>query len=332
MKSLKVVVIGNSGHYEYVTDSKKDNFVISAVASGHERENIGDFNKEFINKFGGYKEYENAYEMLDKEKPDIAVINTVFNCNAGFVLDCLKRGINVFCEKPIALTTDELNEIKQVYYNTQKDHSVSLMGMFGISYDKHFTVAEKCIDEGVLGELRLIETQKSYKLGNREWYYYSKETYPGTIPWVSIHGIEWMYGVCNVKFDKVFSKQSSKFNNSFGDMETVCTSVFTNTEKEIIGIAASDYYRPSGCSTHGDDRMRCVGTKGILEVSGGIVKLNDGKERIIDYDVERHIFDEFIDSVYGTHTRRTHAEYTFDVTEAALKARDSAYAGTEMKI
>ena len=329
MEILKAVLIGNSGHYEYIFDCTKKNFYVSAISKGHECEDITKLSNEFLNTYSGYKVYFDPIEMLDKEKPDIAIINTIFNKNGYYVLECLKRNISVFCEKPVASELEELEKIEELYSHNS---NIVLMGMFGISYEKHFTTAEKCIESGIIGDIRLIETQKSYKLGIRNWYYHDKKTYPGTIPWVSIHGIDWMYGVCDTRFDTVYSKQSSLFNNDNGSLETTCTSTFFNKEKQIIGIATSDYYRPNGSKTHGDDRLRCVGTKGIIEVSNGIVTLNDGVERVLETKKEKYIFDEFLDAIEGKNTKRTLAKYSFDVTKAALVARNSAYKGLELEI
>ena len=330
MSALKAVVIGSSGHYEYIFESIKKNFKIVAVSTGSPKEQTNNYNDRFKDSFIGYKVYDNPIKMLDEERPDIAIINTIFNLNGYYLGECIKRKIHTFCEKPIVDNIEKLNLIEKLYYENSMNNSLILMSMFGISYEKHFVTAEKLLEEGTIGELRLIETQKSYKLGNREWFYHTKETYPGTIPWVSIHGIEWMYGVCDAKFDCVFSKQSSLFNKDYGDMETTCTSTFFNNEKQIIGIATSDYFRPQSSNTHDDDRMRCVGTKGILEVTNRNVYLNE--ELAQDLLPKRYIFDEFLGAIEGLKNKRTFAEYTFDVTKAALIARDSAYKKVELNI
>src|SRR2546421_5566922 len=48
--------------------------------------------------------YENTDEMLDREKPDIAVIATPSGAHLDPALACAKRKIHVLCEKPLEIT------------------------------------------------------------------------------------------------------------------------------------------------------------------------------------------------------------------------------------
>jgi predicted dehydrogenase len=49
------------------------------------------------------------------------------------------------------------------------------------------------IKQGSIGKVRLMNSQKSYKLGSRSEFYKHRQTYGGTIPWVGSHAIDWMY-------------------------------------------------------------------------------------------------------------------------------------------
>ncbi len=49
------------------------------------------------------------------------------------------------------------------------------------------------MEDGSIGEIRLLNTQKSYKLGRRGENYKSREVYGGTIPgWKSWGGLDKM--------------------------------------------------------------------------------------------------------------------------------------------
>jgi predicted dehydrogenase len=83
-----------------------------------------------------------------------------------------------------------------------------------------------------------------------------------------------------------------------------------------------------GAKTHGDDRLRVVGTEGIVEVT-------DRKAIIIDADGERelplgepeNIFSNFVSHIANGTEPIVNAEQTFAVTRASLLARDSADSG-----
>jgi len=79
-----------------------------ATASGSSGRHAGD-------KFGfDYctSKYEN---LLDDEKIDCIVISTRHNLHAKLVIDSLKKGKDVFVEKPLALTCNELKEIIKIW-------------------------------------------------------------------------------------------------------------------------------------------------------------------------------------------------------------------------
>jgi len=96
---------------------------------------------------------------------------------------------------------------------------------------------------------------------------------------------------------------------------------------EIFGSVSIDYLRPGEAPTHGDDRLRIVGTRGILEVRNGKVFLiNDEIDGIREVPLlsEQNIFLDFLKQVRGQGNCLVSAEDSFYVTEACLKARQSA--------
>lgn len=60
-------------------------------------------------------------QVLQDEKVDLVVISTNHNTHAKFIVEALKAGKNVYCEKPLCLTLDELEEIKKVYRGAEKE-------------------------------------------------------------------------------------------------------------------------------------------------------------------------------------------------------------------
>ncbi len=69
--------------------------------------------------------------------PDIntVIISTPHNTHAQFVLEALKKGKNIFVEKPLALTIEELEEIKEVYFQNKKP--LQLMVGFNRRFSPH---------------------------------------------------------------------------------------------------------------------------------------------------------------------------------------------------
>lgn len=334
MKNLKIVIIGGSGHYEYVLPTaKKFGFEISAVAAGSADEDISRAVSD-VRKIGMEpKIYDDWREMIDAEKPDAAVINSYMGYNAQMSIFALERGIHVFCEKPVATTLFDLSRLRAVYAAANEEKKTVFCGMFGISYTPHFEAARRYIESGALGDVRLMNAQKSYRLGNREPFYLSRELLGGMIPWVAIHGIDWIYSLGGFGFKSVTAAHSRVANGNNGDLEATAMILFEGENGAMASVSA-DYLRPKDAPTHDDDRIRVVGTKGILEVRGGKVHLiSDGGERVLEnVQPEHELFEEFALDISGEGTCRVTAEETLNVTEIALIARQSADEGRKIGI
>lgn len=54
-------------------------------------------------------------KLLDDDEIDLIVVSTQHNSHAKFIIEALKAGKHVYCEKPLCLTIDELDEIETVY-------------------------------------------------------------------------------------------------------------------------------------------------------------------------------------------------------------------------
>jgi len=334
MKNLKIVQIGSSGHYEYVLPTaKKYGFDISALAAGSPDEDISRAVRDIENIGMEPKIYADWREMIEKENPDVAVINSYMGYNTEMCIYALEHGINVFCEKPVATTLSDLSRLRRAYKDANDGKKTVMSGMFGISYTPHFEAARRYIESGALGDVRIASAQKSYRLGVREPFYSSRELLGGMIPWVAIHGIDWIYSLCGFEFSSVTAAHSRVANGGNGDLESTALMIFEGKNGALASVSA-DYLRPKDAPTHDDDRLRVVGTKGILEVRGGKVYLiSDGGESIVENVApERALFEEFALEISGEGKCRVTAKETLDVTEIALIARQSADEGRKIGI
>lgn len=60
----------------------------------------------------GLTAYTDYIEMLEKEKPDVVHICTPHYLHVPMAIDALKRGINVFMEKPAAISQEQFDDLK----------------------------------------------------------------------------------------------------------------------------------------------------------------------------------------------------------------------------
>lgn len=58
-------------------------------------------------------------ELLMDKDIDLVAISTQHNSHAKFIIEALNAGKSVYCEKPLCLTLEELNQIEEAYKNSQ---------------------------------------------------------------------------------------------------------------------------------------------------------------------------------------------------------------------
>lgn len=95
----------------------------------------------------------------------------------------------------------------------------------------------------------------------------------------------------------------------------------------IFASVSIDYMRPDTAKGHGDDRVRVVGTKGIVEVRDSkayLLKENAGENIKLSLPEEQNIFKDFLKQVRNEGECLVSARDSFYVTEACIKARMSA--------
>lgn len=311
---LKAVLIGSSGHAQaFCLAREYSGLTFAAFAPG----DPGERNP------GIPKEYADWREMLTAEKPDIAVIDNFYGRHAAPILAALEQGCHVFAEKPLARTLDELDAIEEKW----KTSGRQLAAMLNYRVNPAFVLAKCLIDRGDIGEIRLLNAQKSYKFGKRPDFMTVRGTYGGTIPWVGIHAIDWILWLSGASPQSVTALQSSA-----GAENGICPEITALAQFELKGeILASltvDYLRPGAAPTHGDDRIRVMGTKGIVEVRDNAVYLiNEDGTQILSPDSAHDFFGSFLAAVRGEGSCAVSAEESIAATRAALLAQLAADTG-----
>lgn len=309
---MKIGIIGGRGHWGTVLQSLSQ--VPGAVIAG-----ISEATDQMRSLTGNPPEFSDYRELLERVRPDVVCVDGWFHQHARMCLEAIKRDIAVYCEKPLALTLPELSAIRQAL----KEHPVPLISITPLRYDAAFATARQLVADGAIGKVKLVRSQKSYKLGRRPDFYRSRQTYGGTIPWVGSHGIDLLMIFGANKFLSVTAMHDCSDNFDHGEMEITAQCLFRCADG-ILASTSLDFLRPAAAPTHGDDRVRVAGSSGVIEVIAGEITLIDaaGPRKITPQPVSRAIFSDFAlgQSLIST-------EEALTLTEACLLARESADSG-----
>jgi predicted dehydrogenase len=319
---LKAAIIGTSGHIDLALEVRDRLPQVSfvGVAPGSADEDAREF---FVDQMEAslIPFYEDYRRMLDREKPDVAVVAPFFFLQSRIACECLERGIHVFVEKPMSVSFEQLERLRRAYMLGKAD----LCPMLTSRYVPSFHAAWRAVRDGMVGEPLLITALKSYKLGTRHPMYTHRATYGGTIPWVAIHGIDWIHLFTGGAITEVTSSHTAAGNGGHGEMESsgVCMFRLANSGSATL---AFDYFRPGPASTHGEDRVRIAGEKGVLEIAGGEASLfpRDAPPRRLEKEEPLSLFQEFVRHLEDGTPLRITAEDAFAISGLALRCREAA--------
>ena len=312
---MRYVIIGSSGHHHLVTDAMGQDACPPplGVAPGDAEEDVSGLARAV-----GAKQYDSWTQMLDEVSPELAVINSWYGHMAEKTIECLKRGIHVFSEKPLAGDLEALERLEALYNKGR----ASLGCMLNLNCCAWFRTLEAAVKDGLIGEVRLLHGQKSYRMGTRGKQYQKRADYGGTIPWVGMHALDWLLrlgGPC----EQVSAFHSRTANGGNGDMET-SASVLLRLHGGVIASADLDFLRPRGSARHDDDRLRVTGTRGMIEAIDGRVYLeNELPRRELKLLPAVNPFTRFLACI-GTPEADAEARAAIEDTRICLLARESA--------
>ncbi|MBQ9086698.1 MAG: Gfo/Idh/MocA family oxidoreductase [Clostridia bacterium] len=310
---MKVCLIGVCGHVRQAMRvlRKRENVILCGIAPGSIQEGrVADFDPTI-------PFYEDYRVMLDEVKPDLAVVSPVFGLTGEVILACAQRRASVFSEKPVATTLSQLEQVERAV----RENGIRFCAMHYLRYTPAFYEGARMVAEGAIGELRMITAQKSYRYGIRPQWYGERSLYGGTIPWVGIHAIDWIYHFSGKRFLTVRARSVGKNP----EMAALCQ---FELEGDVMASMNLDYYRPDSAPTHGDDRIRCVGTEGVLEIRECRIDWMNGQTRQILEPVDApELLTEFLDG-----KDPISPEEIFYLTRVALLTREAADTKQEIRI
>lgn len=270
--------------------------------------------------------YPDHRRMLDDARPHAVVICGPFEQHASMAVDAIQRGIHVLVEKPAAITLEDLESLQAACVAHPDVHLASMQTS---RHEAGYYTARQLVLAGAIGDVRLMNARKSYKLGQRGAYYAQRETYGGTIPWVGSHAIDWMLWIGGHAVRSVYATHSAACNEENGTMERSALCHFTLCGERFASVSI-DVFRPGTAPTHGDDWIRVVGTAGVLEARAESVTLinaeGDGTAPV-PLQTPPSLFEDFVDHVEGRRKGLNGAHDTFATTAACLLARQSADEG-----
>jgi predicted dehydrogenase len=264
--------------------------------------------------------YDDYRTMLDRHKPDMVNIGAVYGYIGDVAADVLERGISVVCDKPVAASWRQLERLRQVL---AKGHA-RLITEFNMRSLPAYCAAKNAVKQGVIGEVVLVTAQKSYRFGTRPAWFGSRESFGGLMLWVASHAIDFVAYCTGRRFARVSGIGGNLSRADYPEMEDHVSALF-QLDNGGSAVVHADYLRPGGAPTHGDDRLRIAGTKGIIEIMHERCHLIDaGAPREITGDARvEPIHRELLAAARGERTDVYSTAHSLEMAAVLLHARDA---------
>ena len=149
---LKSAVIGTGAiskeHLTFLSTSPRANLVSVCDLSRASA-------KYAAKEFGASSTYTDYRQMLSEVKPDIVHILTPPHTHKQIAKDCLEAGVHVFCEKPMAPSYDEFQELWQI----AQSNRCWLMENQNYCFNEKILAINDLLEAGTLGEIQEVEVR-----------------------------------------------------------------------------------------------------------------------------------------------------------------------------
>ena len=151
MKTYKAGIIGYggmAGHHEKVMRVDYDRMKLKGIFDLDEK-------RRKVAEEQGYYPYSSKEELIYDPEIDVVIIATTNEAHKDLAIEALKAGKHVICEKPVTLSSAELEEIMEVAKNCD--------AVFTIDQNRRtnhdFVMMRRQVESGIIGKPYVIESR-----------------------------------------------------------------------------------------------------------------------------------------------------------------------------
>jgi glucose-fructose oxidoreductase len=243
-----------------------NNSELAALISGDKtkHEELG---KKYNVPAYSYEQYE---ECLKKENIDAVYIGSPNHLHLEHTLRAAKAGVHILCEKPMAVTEDECEQM----INAAKENNVKLMIAYRLHFDKANMEAVNIVQSGQIGEPRFFDSVFSQQVeeGNIRLTE-PLENGGGSFYDMGIYCINAARYLFQDEPTEVFAFIANNGEKRFAKVDEM-TSVSMRFPGERLAHFTSSFGAASTAT------LRVVGTKGDLRMDSAYTYAGDLKQEI----------------------------------------------------
>ncbi len=169
----------------------------------------------------------------------------------------------MLAEKPCALTEADLDAIIQTARTTGK----VFHEMAGTAYEQPYYAMQQIIQSGVIGEVVQVIAEKSYPYC--DWRAQDEDEDGGLICQNGIHALRFVEHVAGMHICSIRAFETKKANPLPTGELRMAASIVAELSNGGVASIACNYLNPRGTGIWGDESLKILGSKGILESRSG---------------------------------------------------------------
>lgn len=235
----------------------------------------------------------------------------------------LEAGKHVLAEKPCALTEEDLGAIVETSRRTGK----FFHEMAGTAFDQPYYAMRMAVQAGIIGEVVQVIGEKSYP------YYEGRPQDEfvdgGQIGQCAVHALRFVEQVAGVPIASIRAMETSLGNPITGGGLIMAASLLIGLSNGGVATISSNYLNPRGTGIWGDESLKILGSKGLVESRAG------GRfTRLVVGDVDHgpidtstpgiNWLDTFFGEIMGKATFPLSLDEELSPTRWTIRARDKA--------
>lgn len=204
--------------------------------------------------------YTDYRDVMKNDEIDAVVVVTPTQFHRDVVVAAASAGKHVFCEKPMASTPEECDEMIEAC----RKHHVKLQMGFMRRYDKNFRRGKEIVESGAIGEVAMLKSNTYGPSEPKEWMYDIRKN-QGPIGEVNSHDLDIVRWYAGSEPKKIYAVgnnfRSPQKAAEYPDYYDSC-SLTIEFQNGVIGVVTGAQYVQYGY----DARTEILGTNGIVKV------------------------------------------------------------------
>ncbi len=222
--------------------------------------------------------------LLDDPSIDFIVLAAVPRDRAALVIEAMRRGKDVVCDKPGVTTLAQLDAVRRAVRDTGRLWSVCV----GRVASPALQEAVRVVRSGELGRLVQVVTLAPHRLNSelRPAWFFDRPAYGGIINDIGVHSIDQFLALADVTEAEIESSTIGAFGTEPEGFEDFAE--ITLRTPSVRGYSRVDWFTPDGLPTWGDGRLFLAGTEGTLELRKNLdIEGRDGSNHMFVASKER---------------------------------------------